>query len=46
MVYTGNPVIKILPSVTWKKENDIYGLGKIVYVVRMLKALPLIAYKI
>lgn len=26
MVYTGNPVIKVSSSVTWKKENDLTHL--------------------
>lgn len=34
MSYTGNPFVKVLPSVTWKKENEsnrFMGLGRMVY---------------
>lgn len=34
MLVTGNPFVKVLPSVTWKKENEsnrFMGLGRMVY---------------
>lgn len=47
-LYTGKPVLKVLPSVTWKEKNESNKFMDLEreFTVRMMKAWLLIAYRI